>query len=109
MEITNLLAGLSNLRQSAEDIGPGSPRGKPAVEGRRDKISLSPEAMRRAAASTAGANEEIVRRQRVISIKARVDSGEYVVDSREVARKLVEKEPEFFLPAHLQPDQRGQE
>jgi len=57
-----------------------------------DRISLSPAARLHTAAHVETAHAPEVRREIVDAIKQRVDSGEYTVDARKVAEKLVQDE-----------------
>ncbi|MDL2272696.1 flagellar biosynthesis anti-sigma factor FlgM [Desulfovibrio sp. OttesenSCG-928-I05] len=61
-----------------------------------DTVTLSPEAKLRAEATSAATNAPDVRQSRVDAIKARVESGEYSVDSRQIASRLLAEEPGLF-------------
>jgi negative regulator of flagellin synthesis FlgM len=57
-----------------------------------DRVSLSASARLHTAAHAEAAHAPEVRREIVDALKQRVDSGEYNVDSRKVAEKLVQSE-----------------
>lgn len=57
-----------------------------------DRVSLSPSAMLHQTAHQEAVNAPEVRQQKVDALKAKVDSGEYQVDSHKVAAKLLESE-----------------
>jgi len=61
-----------------------------------DTISLSPEAKLYTEAYTGAMNAPEVRRAKVDAIKARVDSGEYQIDTEKIAAKLLQEEPGLF-------------
>lgn len=61
-----------------------------------DTVTLSPEAKLRAEATTAATNAPEVRQSKVDAIKARIESGEYSVDSRQIASRLLAEEPGLF-------------
>jgi len=63
-----------------------------------DRVSLSPEAKLRTEAYTSAMNAPDIRAEKVAEIKARVQSGEYFVDSKAVAAKLLAEEPGLFQP-----------
>lgn len=63
-----------------------------------DRVSLSPEGKLRTEAFTAAMGAPDVRAEKVAGLKARVQSGEYQVDSKAVATKLLQEEPGLFRP-----------
>ena len=63
-----------------------------------DRVSLSPEAKLRTEAFTSAMNTPDVRAEKVSELKARVQSGEYTIDSKAIAAKLLEEEPGLFQP-----------
>lgn len=97
MNITSLLTGLAPERARAGQTGQDArkPKGLPAS--RSDRVSVSEEAKLRAA-ELRPRDELEIRREKVEEIKALIDSGEYRIDTAKIAKRIVEEEPEFFLP-----------
>ena len=97
MNITSLLTGLAPERARAGQTGQEArkPKGLPAS--RSDRVSVSEEAKLRAA-ELRPRDELEIRREKVEEIKALIDSGEYRIDTAKIAKRIVEEEPEFFLP-----------
>ncbi|MFV0347198.1 MAG: flagellar biosynthesis anti-sigma factor FlgM [Halodesulfovibrio sp.] len=101
MEIKNYLKALdpyqAKLDKAENAKAKGGKRGADnAAQSSGDRVSLSNEAKLRTEAYTTALNTPDVRQDKVNAIKARVDSGEYVVDSRKVAEKLINEEVELF-------------
>ena len=99
MEIKNsLLRHLEPYRAKAdkEAADAAAERTKDAasqpVPAQGDRVSLSPTARLHTVAHAEAAHAPEVRREMVDAIKQRVDSGEYTVDARKVAEKLVQDE-----------------
>ena len=65
-------------------------------EVRGDRVSLSNDARLRTQAFSAAQAAPDVRQERVDALKAQVDNGTYVVDSRKVAAKLLQEDAELF-------------
>ena len=63
-----------------------------------DRVSLSPEAKLRTEAYTSAMNAPDIRAEKVAEIKARVQSGDYAIDSKAIAAKLLAEEPGLFRP-----------
>lgn len=61
-----------------------------------DRVSLSPEAKLRTEAYSSAMSAPDVRAEKVAALKASVQSGEYQVDSKAVASKLLQEEPGLF-------------
>lgn len=57
-----------------------------------DRVSLSSEALLQSAAREAASAAPDIRQDKVEAIKQRVDGGEYPVDARRIAEKLVRSE-----------------
>lgn len=57
-----------------------------------DRVSLSPSARLHTAAHAAVSSAPELRQEKVDALKERVDSGNYTVDSRKVAEKLLQSE-----------------
>lgn len=101
MEIKNYLKALdpyqAKLDKAENAKAKGGKRGADsAAQSSGDRVSLSNEAKLRTEAYTTALNTPDVRQEKVNSIKALVDSGDYVVDSRKVAEKLINEEVELF-------------
>jgi negative regulator of flagellin synthesis FlgM len=62
------------------------------VSAQGDRVSLSASARLHTTAHAEAANAPEVRREMVDAIKQRVDSGEYTIDARKVAERLVQSE-----------------
>ena len=60
-----------------------------------DRVTLSAAARLHTTAHAAASNAPDVRQEKVNSIKERVDSGSYTVDSKRVAQKLLATEADF--------------
>ena len=56
-----------------------------------DKSTVSNEARLRAEAYTSAVNAPETRAEKVAAIKAQVDSGEYVIDTKDIALKLLKE------------------
>ena len=61
-----------------------------------DTISLSPEAKLYTEAYSGAMNAPEVRQAKVDAIKARVDAGEYQIDTQKIAAKLLQEEQGLF-------------
>jgi negative regulator of flagellin synthesis FlgM len=98
MEISSLLTGIQSYREKADSSETGARRASKnetsSMTG-QDRVSLSPEA-RRAASQVVDATAR-QRQRKVNEIKERVESGTYEVDSKAIAQKLIQQDPEFFL------------
>jgi len=92
--VRNLDPYQAKVEKEAADAAAGRAKGaalqpQPA---QGDRVSLSDSARLHTAAHTEIAHAPEVRREMVDAIKERVDSGEYTVDARRVAEKLVQEE-----------------
>jgi len=61
-----------------------------------DKSTVSDEARLRAEAYTSAINTPETRAERVASIKSQVESGEYVIDIKDIALKLLREDSELL-------------
>lgn len=61
-----------------------------------DRVSLSPEAKLRTEAFTSAMSAPETRHNKIAELKARVESGEYMPDSKAIASKLLSEEPGLF-------------
>ena len=95
MEITSLLTGLVPGRKGAGETSQGERRSASTTPSKHDRVSVSAEAKRRAAAAYA-APEEPVRREKVEEIKALIQSGSYEINVGKIAKKIVQEDPEVF-------------
>lgn len=79
-------------RTQQADLGSSGAQKTEGVTGslRSDQVALSQRALDMQLARKALADVPAVRQDKVQTLKARIESGEYQVDSREVARKLLE-------------------
>ena len=94
MEINNSLTrGVDPYTQTRVDAAVEKDGRKEAVKTAQqpagDRISLSPEAMLRTAAHSAATQAPDVRQEKVDAIKERIAAGEYTVDSKKIAEKLL--------------------
>ncbi len=100
MEIKNYLKGLDPYQAKLEKAESGKLKnGKRTTDDSSstgDRVSVSNEARLRTEAYSTALSASDVRQEKVNAIKERVDSGEYQVDSRKVAEKLITEEMEIF-------------
>jgi flagellar biosynthesis anti-sigma factor FlgM len=68
----------------------------PVPAGTGDRVSVSPEARIQAEILSTAASTPEIRAELVAALKAKVDSGEYIVDAKKTARKMLEQEPGLF-------------
>ena len=106
MEIKNTLnpldpynqSRLNNLGKAAQPANRVAANAPASVRESGDRVSLSPEAKLRTEAYTSAMSAPEIRAEKVAEIKARVQSGEYAVDSKALAAKLLSEEPGLFQP-----------
>jgi len=100
MEIRNILKGLDPYQaklEKAEKDSARAGRGAASKEtAKGDRVSLSNTARLHTEAMRAANDAPDVRREKVEALKAKVEAGEYQVDSRKVATKIIEEEHELF-------------
>lgn len=102
MEIKNYLKNLDPYRTKLEQAEIQPKRGATRKEGETasstqgDRVSLSDEAKLRTEAYSAALAAPDVRQEKVDALKSKVESGEYQVDSRAVAEKLLKEEQDLF-------------
>jgi len=99
MEIKNsLLSNVDPYRAKVDKEAADAAAGRASngtqtpVPAQGDRVSLSDSARLQAAAHAQIANAPEARQEMVDAIKQRVDSGQYTVDARKVAEKLVQEE-----------------
>lgn len=61
-----------------------------------DRASVSPEAKLRAEGYSAALSAPEVRSEAVAGIKAKIEAGEYKIDSQNIAAKMLQEEAELF-------------
>lgn len=106
MEIKNTLnpldpytqTKLNNTTQTGQAVARKTPEAAAPKTEAGDRISLSPEAKLRTEAFSTATNAADVRADKVAAIRSRVESGEYQIDSKAIAAKLLQEEPGLFQP-----------
>lgn len=102
MEIKNYLKNLDPYRTKLEQSELQAKRNAARKESdaasspQGDRVSLSNEAKLRTEAYSAALAAPDVRQEKVDALKSKVESGEYQVDSRAVAEKLLKEEQDLF-------------
>lgn len=102
MEINNYFKNLDPYRAKLEQSetqtkrAPARKESGAASSAQGDRVSLSNEAKLRTEAFTAALAAPDVRQEKVDTLKSRVESGHYQVDSRVVAEKLLTAERGLF-------------
>lgn len=101
MEIKNYLKQLDPYRAQLEktESPPAKTRKEKAREAAPasgDRVSLSTEAKLRTEAYSTALSAPDVRHEKVQAIKERVDAGEYQIDTRKVAAKILAEESDLF-------------
>lgn len=100
----NSINNLSNYRAQmdaasaarAKDNGAQKPANPAPAQALGDRISVSTDAMLRTDAYKVATNSPDVRQEKINAIKERVDSGNYKIDNRRIASKLVQSEVALF-------------
>ncbi len=83
---------LDKLREAGMAPAAPSQASQTAGDLQSDQVNLSQQALDMRVARSALAETPAVRQDRVSAVRAQLESGEYKVDSREVARKLLSGE-----------------
>ena len=94
MKITGVLSGMNSGQQTTRSTASSSRSSSKTREDARDKVSISAEAQRIVRENSA---ETTDRQSRLEAIKAQVASGEYSINAKEIAERVIQKEPESFL------------
>lgn len=81
--------------RSPQDVAART-QAQPAAQAAGDRVSVSAAALLRTEAYKAAQNAPDIRQTKVNEIKERVEAGTYQVDSRNVAKKLLQNEVELF-------------
>ena len=99
MEIKNtLLKHVDPYRTTIDaKMDAAAGRGRNSVEAspaaaQGDRVSLSPSALMHTAAHAAANRAPEVRQEKVDGIKERLSNGEYTIDSKHIAKKLLESD-----------------
>ena len=102
MEIKNYLKSLDPYRTKLEQAELQSKRSAARKESdaasssQGDRVSLSNEAKLRTEAYSTALAAPDVRQEKVDALKSKVESGEYQINSRTVAEKLLKEEQDLF-------------
>ena len=101
MEIKNLLTGLGQYDpakvEKADADAQKARREKASAKGKSDQVSLSNEAKLRTEAHSAAQAAPEVRHDKVAEIKARIQSGEYEINTKKIAEKMVQEDLELLI------------
>ncbi len=96
MEIKNTLIKLADpyrakAEQNAETVRAqrGAAEGAAPAAAQGDRVSLSSEARLATAALSAAQSAPDIRRQKIENVKERIESGEYTIDPKNIAGKLL--------------------
>lgn len=99
MEIKNaLLKQFDPYRSKIDgknDAASAHPRGSgeaSQASAQGDRVSLSSSALLHTVAHTAASKAPEVRQEKIDSIKERLSAGEYAIDSKDIAKKLLESD-----------------
>ncbi|ABB37439.1 Anti-sigma-28 factor FlgM family protein [Oleidesulfovibrio alaskensis G20] len=100
MQIKNLLNKLDPYQaklEKADSKNTGDARRKSGDSSSGgDRVSLSNDARLRTEAYTGALSTPEIRHEKVAEIKDRIASGEYRIDSKDIARKLLRDETDFL-------------
>lgn len=99
MEIKNYLKGLdpyqTKLEKAENEKGKNARRTNSESSAAGDKVSLSNEAKLRTEAYLEANRAPEVRQEKVDALKAKIEAGEYTIDSRHIAQRLLEEQDLF--------------
>lgn len=84
------------IQQEQERNKSGSEGVKDSTAATNDGVTVSEDARLRAVAYKAANGADGMREDRIAALKAKVAGGEYTVDSRDIAKRMVEDELEIF-------------
>lgn len=103
MEIKNTIGQINPYQAQLDRAQHPGEKGKAAKSGdtaesarKGDTVTLSSGAKLRAEADAAAASAPDIRQDKIDAIKARIEAGEYSVDSRRIASRLLAEEPGLF-------------
>lgn len=98
MKILGPLTGLKTYEQVEKPgSGPGKGRSSSAHTKKGDSVELSSEGKLYSSALSEAQTAPEIRRAKVLAIKAQVDAGEYVPDTRKTAQKIVEEDLDLLI------------
>lgn len=99
MQITNLLHGLQQYgRTTTDKVEPSNRKDKSsATTSSGDSVRLSADVRLVDRARSEAMDAPEVRAEKVDRLKNLVDSGQYVIDTRKIAEKLVQQDLELLL------------
>lgn len=100
MNIKNIQHGSIDLLLNKVEAKPAARQSERVIEAvtaprQGDRISLSEEAKVRTVALNAASQAPDVRKDKLNAIRERVAAGEYVVDSRTIAQRLLEEDTQL--------------
>ena len=100
MEIKSLLKNLEPYVKAEQSESVSADKARRKAESSRhdagDRASVSPEAKLRAEGYSAALSAPEVRAEAVAAIKAKIASGDYQIDVRNIAEKMLQEESELF-------------
>ena len=100
MEIRNVLKNLDPYLKAEQSESAQSDKARRRADLKRpdagDRASVSPEAKLRAEGYSAALSAPEVRAEAVAAIKAKIASGDYQIDVRNIAEKMLKEESELF-------------
>lgn len=93
MEIKNVLSGLGQYDKArlekSSDVQKGKKESNVAEVKQGDRANISDEGLLRAEAHKSASGAPDVRKDKVAELKAKIAAGEYEMDSRKIAEKMV--------------------
>ncbi len=100
MEIKNVITTLDPYAKTEHSEALSSDKTRRGAETHRtdtgDRASVSPEAKLRAEGYSAALSAPEVRSEAVAALKAKVEAGEYQIDARNIAAKMLQEEADLF-------------
>ena len=100
MEIKNVLRNLDPYVKTEQSESASLDKARRKAEAARpesgDRASVSPEAKLRAEGYSAALASPEVRSEKVAALKAKIAAGEYQIDARNIAAKLLKEDAELF-------------
>ena len=100
MEIKNILGNLDPYVKTEQSESASLDKSRRKAEAARtdsgDRTSVSPEAKLRAEGYSAALAAPEVRTEAVAALKAKIAAGEYQIDARNIAEKMLQEEADLF-------------
>ncbi len=100
MEINNVLKNLDPYVKAEQSDQVNAEKSRRRAELRRpdsgDRASVSPEAKLRAEGFSAALAAPEVRAERVDALKAKIAAGDYQIDARNIAEKMLKEDADLF-------------